>query len=331
MYKHIVDQNILFSLSIEITTLCNLNCVHCYNLKNIPDRLSLRHIKQVLKEASELGALFLSITGGEPMMRKDIWDVLDYAVKLNFATLLYTNGTLIGADEARMLKETGVYWVDITLLGATPSTHDKLTGCSGSFELTLNAIREIKNTGMGIAIKTPVLKENYSELNRIKNIAADLGIMHIFSPVIFPKDDGNKNPLNHRLTDKQMREYFMQHEKAARINPSGTFSCDFGKVMLAVSSQGDIHPCLNVPYPVGSIFKQSFKTIWKDSKELHQIRKNAENPCQSFIKCPYKYWCFRCEGLAWLEKKKLFVPDRESCRMAHMRKQVEKETPNKRI
>ena len=168
LYKKIVKGNIPFFITIEVTTSCNQNCLHCYNIRDESDEISLNQIRKCLREASDLGALFLGITGGEPLLREDIWNILDYAAQLNYATLLYSNGTLIGPSEAQRLKKTGVYWVDVTILGASSDTHDKITGVSGSYDSSMKAIQLLKKEGVGVAVKTPVLRENFAELDEIK-------------------------------------------------------------------------------------------------------------------------------------------------------------------
>lgn len=325
LYKKLVKKNIPFYIALEVTTSCNQKCVHCYNIDDGREDLSFNQICRCLEEASELGALFLSLTGGEPLLRKDIWDILDYSVKLNYATLLYTNGTLIGPLEAKRLKKIGVYWVDITILGASSGTHDKITGKPGSFALSMRAIHLLKKEGVSVAAKTPVLRENFAELDRIRRLFSSMGILHIVSPVIYPRDDGGKEPLRHRLTDAQMRDYFRYYEEASRINPLGEFSCDLGKVMFAVSAKGDLYPCMCVPYSAGNISERSLRSLWEDSIELKYIREESEKPCESFVECEDKWWCFRCEGLAFLEKRKMFVQDDESCRMARIRKEIDQE------
>lgn len=331
LYKKIVKGNIPFFITIEVTTSCNQNCLHCYNIRDGSEEISFEQIRECLHEASDLGALFLGITGGEPLLREDIWDILDYAVRLNYATLLYSNGTLIGPSEARRLKETGVYWVDISVLGASSDTHDKITGISGSFDLTMRAIQLLKKEGVGIAVKTPVLRENFSELDKIKKKISSLGLLHIVSPVVYPKDNGDKEPLYHRLTDEQMKEYFRRYESNHKINPCGEFSCDLGRVMFAISARGDLYPCLCVPYSIGNVTKKGLRALWKDSPDLKYIREGSLKPSESCAKCHDLWWCFRCEGLAWLEKRKMFVPDSESCRMAKIRRQIDQEKEGKEV
>jgi len=330
LYKKIIKNNVPFYMAIEVTTSCNQNCLHCYNIRDKKHEISFSQIRRILKEASSLGALFLSITGGEPMQREDIWDILDYAVKQNFATLLYTNGTLIGPSEAQKLKSIGVYWVDITILGASSETHDRITGLPGSYDLSMRAIELLREKEVGVAVKTPALRENFAELHKIKKKMSSMGLMHIVSPVVYPKDSGDEEPLRHRLTDEQMKDYFRFHEPATRVNPLGEFSCDLGRVMLAISAKGDVYPCLCVPYNVGNISKNSLSSLWKDSVGLKYIREGSQVPCESFKKCDDMWWCFRCEGLAWLEKGEMFVADSESCRMARIRREVDLERERKK-
>lgn len=329
LYKKIVENNLPFYMAIEVTTACNQKCLHCYNIRDRKDEISFSQIRRALKEASDLGALFLSVTGGEPLIREDIWDILDCAVKLNYATLLYTNGILIGPAEARRLKKIGIYWVDITILGASSETHDRITCLPGSFDLSMRAIKLLRENDIGVAVKTPALRENFSELAELKKKISSMGLMHIISPVVYPKDDGDEDPLRHRLTDEQMRDYYRFYEPASRINPFGEFSCDLGRVMLAISAKGDVHPCLCVPYSVGNISKDSLRSLWENSLGFKYIRESSQVPYESFSKCDDKWWCFRCEGLAWGEKKKMFVEDGESCRMAKIRKEVDLEGKKK--
>lgn len=330
LYKKIVENKVPFYIAIEVTTSCNQKCLHCYNIRDRKDEISFSQIREALKEASDLGALFFSITGGEPLLREDIWDILDCAVKLNYATLLYTNGILIGPAQARRLKKIGIYWVDITILGASSETHDRITGVPGSFDLSIRAIELLRKEDIGVAVKTPALKENFAELDELKKKISSMGLMHIVSPVVYPRDDGDEEPLKHRLTDEQMRDYFRYYEPADRINPFGEFSCDLGRVMLAISAKGDVYPCLCVPYSVGNISKDSLGSLWKNSHGFEYIRESSQVPCESFSKCDDKWWCFRCEGLAWGEKREMFVADSESCRMAKIRKEVDLERKKKK-
>lgn len=323
LYDTIVEKNIPFFGSLEITTACNNNCVHCYNVGS--DMMPPEMAKRCLDEAAELGTLFLNITGGEPMLHKDIWDILSYAINLNFATLLYTNATLIGSEEATRLKDMGIYHVDTTLLGARSETHDALTRVKGSFEKTMRAVDLLKTLGVSMAVKTPVMKENADETEDIHQMLSDMGIDHIASPLIFAKDNGDSAPLRHRPSDIQLKRFFLSHEVKSLTDAYGCYSCHFGRCVFAVRANGEVNPCISVPLPLGNVRERSLKEIWTGSSELEYIRRTNLAPLFECRDCDLVNWCFRCEGIPFTEEGKLFVPSSELCRMAKIRMETSHE------
>ena len=321
LYNTVVEKNIPLFASLEITTVCNQKCVHCYNVG--ADVLSFETCEKVMKEAAELGTLFLSVTGGEPLLHGDIWDILECAADNDFAVLLYTNATLIGPEEAVRLKRTGIYHVDTTLLGASARTHDALAGEKGSFEKTIDALKLLKEQKINVAVKTPVMKENAGEIEDIKKMLADTGVKtHIASPLIFARDDGNTGPLSHRPDDDQLRDFFSRFEIKGLTDCKSVHSCHFGRCTFAVRANGDVNPCVSVPLALGNIKRQTLKEIWTKSAALESIRAIAEKPLSACENCDLAGWCFRCEGISFTEEGRLFVPSEELCRMAKIRKEV---------
>lgn len=319
LYKTILDKNVPFSACLEVTTRCNNRCVHCYNA-GVHD-LPLDVAKRCLREMAELGTLFLTVTGGEPMLREDIWEILEDSVRLGFATLLYTNATLIGKAEAGRLKEAGVYHVDTTLLGSSADTHDRLTRSQGSFEKTIAAIRHIRDAGMSILVKTPLLKENASEAVDIQRFVEGMGVQFMSSPLIFSKDDGDSGPLAHRLDDPQMKEFFKRGSVRSFLDYNGGYPCYMGISTLAVRADGEVHPCISVPMSGGNVKEVSLKKIWADSEKFSYIRGNRDKMILGCTDCGIKEWCFRCEGMAFFENG-IFTPAAELCRMARIRKEA---------
>lgn len=320
LYKKVLDNNIPLFACLEVTTACNNDCVHCYNVGR--DTLSLDLVKKSIDGMADLGTLFLSVTGGEPMTRADIWEILEYAVKKDFAALLYTNATLIGALEARRLKDLGIYHVDTTLLGDNPGTHDALTRTKGSFDKTMAALGFLRKEGVNVAVKTPVMRENVKEIDGISSITEKMGIRHIASPLMFSKDDGTRAPLKHRISDDDMRHFFIERDVTGLTDPNGGYPCHMGICTFAVRAGGDVHPCVSVPLKVGNVGGASLKDIWCNGEKLSYIRSNRGKIVNGCDKCDVKGWCFRCEGIALLESGSLFSPADELCRMARIRKEV---------
>jgi radical SAM protein with 4Fe4S-binding SPASM domain len=320
LYKKILDNNIPLFGCLEVTTACNNGCVHCYNVGR--DTLSLELVKKSIDGMADLGTLFLSITGGEPMTRTDIWEILEYAVDKDFATLLYTNATLIGSREAARLKDLGIYHVDTTLLGDNPGTHDAISRSKGSFVRTMAALHFLREQGVNVAVKTPVMRENVKEIDNISSVMEKMGIQHIASPLMFSKDDGTQAPLSHRISNDDMKRFFLKRDVTSLTDPNGGYPCHMGICTFAVRANGDVHPCISVPLKAGNVGESSLKDIWYNSKELSHIRSNRGRIVNGCNKCDVKGWCFRCEGIALLESGSLFMPAEELCRMANIRKEV---------
>ncbi|MFC1548580.1 radical SAM/SPASM domain-containing protein [Candidatus Omnitrophota bacterium] len=320
LYEKVISKNIPLFACLEITTACNNDCVHCYNVGN--HSLPLDVIKRCMDEAAELGTLFLSVTGGEPMLREDIWDILSYSVEKGFATLLYTNATMIGQKEAALLKEIGIYHVDTTLLGACAETHDALTGVKGSFEGTINALKALKEEGISMAVKTPVMKGNAAEVEDIRIMVESMDINHIASPLIFTKDDGNTAPLCHRPDDGQLKDFFLLREVKSLTDCNAGYSCHFGRCTFAIKADGDVNPCVSVPFSLGNVKESSLKKIWQENSDLELIRKTGAEPLSECSDCDLAGWCFRCEGISFTEEGRLFARSDELCRMARIRKEA---------
>jgi radical SAM protein with 4Fe4S-binding SPASM domain len=321
IYDTAVRNSMPLFCCLEITTLCNNKCVHCYN--SVGETMSFELAREAMDGAKELGVLFLSITGGEPFLHGRMWDILDYAGEQGFAVLLYTNATLIGESDAKKLKELRIYHVDTTLLGGSAETHDRLTRTPGSFARTMNALELLKRYGINVAVKTPVMKENMQELGAIKKMLSDMGIYHMDSPLIFAKDDGGKEPLRYRIDDGQLLEFFSSREVRCVNGDSGARTCHFGRNTFAVRADGNVNPCISVPLKLGNIRQEPLISIWRDSESLRYIRDMTYETIEECGGCSLKNWCFRCEGISFTEERRLFAPSGELCRMARIRKEAE--------
>ena len=204
--RKIVEKNIPISASFELTYSCNINCNICYQF--LPDRneLTTLEVKNILDQLADAGCLYLSFTGGEPLLRKDLWEIAEYAKEKTFALTLQTNGTLLGLHEADRIKKLNFFEVHISVLGADDSTHDRITRTKGSFRKAINAAELLIERGITVVFKTTVMKENFAEYKDIWKLGKELGARPYFSPVIYPKTDKNKGPLEHRLSDEDLKE-----------------------------------------------------------------------------------------------------------------------------
>jgi hypothetical protein len=132
------EQNIPMHALLELTNNCNWWCRHCYiTHRPAKGELTLDEIRPILDQLAELGVLFLTFTGGEPLTRKDFFDIAEYARQRDFSFSLFTNGTLITPTVADRLKELALERAEISILGAKAATHDAITQVEGSFDRTI--------------------------------------------------------------------------------------------------------------------------------------------------------------------------------------------------
>jgi radical SAM protein with 4Fe4S-binding SPASM domain len=186
----------------------------------------------------------------------------------------------------------------------------------------MDAIGFLKEEGISVAVKTPVMKENAGEIDDLRKMMASMEIDHIASPLIFPKDDGGRAPLCHRPDNEQLKKFFKSCEVKDLTERQGAYSCHLGRCTLSIRANGEATPCICVPFPVGHVAEEPLEDIWTKSERLINIRQKTEEPLPECKDCDLKNWCFRCEGLAFTEGGKLFGCSEELYRMAKARKEA---------
>jgi len=169
-----------FEVVWNFTYTCNLRCKHCYEDagRHRPEMSTDEAMEalDVLSKIAHIGLPALSFSGGEPLFRKDFFEVAAYAKKKVPYVSIATNGTLITKDIAKMLKDVGIDYVEISLDGATKAVHDNFRGVPGCFEKTLNGIRNCVDVGIDTCMATVIQKENLGEVEKILGLAEELNV-----------------------------------------------------------------------------------------------------------------------------------------------------------
>jgi radical SAM protein with 4Fe4S-binding SPASM domain len=329
--RKLEEKHIPFFSSIELTSCCNLRCKFCYLEHSNRDELSTEEIKSYLDQLASLGSLFLCLTGGEPLLRQDFWDIAQHAHSLGFALNLKTNGTLIDKKMADHLARLNLYRVDISLLGATPEVHDGITQVKGSLEKTISGVRFLRERDINVFLMSTVIKENLHELIKIKKLAEELGAHLATTPLVYPKNDSGQEPLKHRLSDEELAVYYRQTlSPDLRILPCSDIHKDFlicqaGRTDISINSQGRLYPCLAFPWEVGDLRKESLQNILENSERLSFFRSLRGDEFKACIGCRDSFLCARCSGLAYLEKGDMLGPSPENCRQTKIVKEVTNE------
>ncbi len=191
----------------NITRTCNLQCVHCYNDSG-PDKtcneISTDRAKAVIDDLARFGVPSILFSGGEPLMRRDLFDLIDYAVRQGVRTVISTNGTLIGMDKAKEIRRLGVSYVGISLDGIGP-VNDKFRGVSGAFERAVRGIRNCRDAGVRVGLRLTLTKRNVQDLEGLFEFFEAEGIERVCFYHLVPSGRG-KAIADEDLTHAQTRD-----------------------------------------------------------------------------------------------------------------------------
>ena len=191
----------------DVTYACNLRCKHCYANagKPLPDELTTEEAKRAIDIFDKAGVTILAFSGGEPLVRPDIFELARYAADKGMYVAMATNGTLITPEVARKMKESGIQFVQISLDGATPETHDEFRGIPGAFERTIKGIKNAVKEGFFVEIATTATKSNYDEIPAIIDLAEELKVNWFMLYNFVPTGRG-KDIVERDLTPEQREE-----------------------------------------------------------------------------------------------------------------------------
>jgi AdoMet-dependent heme synthase len=169
----------------ELTKGCNLRCIHCRASAtelSSPDDLTTETAKAIMDQIAEVSNPILVLSGGEPLFRKDIFELARYGTEKGLRVALATNGTLVTKEVARKIADAGVKRVAISLDGADAATHDSFRGIPGSFDAAINGFRNLKEVGLSVQINTTIARHNAHQLPYVLELARSIGAdaLHTF-------------------------------------------------------------------------------------------------------------------------------------------------------
>lgn len=331
----VIDQNIPLNVLFEVTYKCNERCGHCYVSPESKPELTTSEVRRILDQLAEAGSLFLTLTGGEPFMRPDIFDIASYARQKGFALRFFTNGILITPQIADEIASLNVTDVGISLYGAKSSTHEAITRVAGSFKRSLKAFRLLRERNIKTVFKFTLMKQNFHEFEAVGALAEKLGAYFSSGFFVSPKTNGSKETLVFRMGDEELRhilenEFIYPKEiirkkretKLTEKEVGERILCSAGRDICSVSPYGDLQPCIMLPLKVGNLREASFESLWWSSKELiywrslHHWNLTACSQCSSWGRC------FRCSGLALLEDGDLLGVSELACKIEELEKSV---------
>ena len=343
--RQAASAGIPLSASIELTERCNLHCVHCY----LGDQDALRHHRarelntaqwlNVIDQIADLGCLYLLITGGDPLLRKDFAEIYTHARRRGLLVTVFTNGTLITDEIVALFRELPPFVVEITLYGATPGTYEAITGVPGSYSRCLAGFEKLRALGLDARLKTILMKPNQQEFAQIADFcrARSHRGKFRFDFEIQGCLNGDKGPIALRLDPEEaVRMEFTQLDRAATwrdyyqkrlplklANPDRLYQCGAGTGMFHVDPYGQLQPCLTVHHIA---FDLAEGTVAEGLAILQQRLAALKAPEGSACgQCSQRMVCSSCPAFSYLESGIEQKPSNFQCQVTWARSRVLKQ------
>jgi len=306
-------------ISWNTTNACNLNCPHCYRdaSKALPDELTTSEAKAMLQQISEAGFMIMIFSGGEPLLRDDIFELVEHAKGLGLRPVFGTNGTLLNRETVKRLKESGAAAMGISLDSTDAEKHDCFRGVPGSFDKTMEGMKNCREAGLRFQIHTTVMDWNYDEIEQITDLAIESGATahHIFFLVPTGRaahlasgimKAEKYEELLERIMDRQKEvpielkptcaPQLMRIAKQKGMNMRFTRGCIAGIAYCLIGPTGNVQPCAYLDMNLGNVREIPFTEIWRNNEVFKELRTMEYSG--SCGRCDYKDVCGGCRARA---------------------------------
>ena len=196
-------------MQLDLTYRCNERCVHCYLDHDDHGEMTTAEIKHLLDELAEAGVFVLSLSGGEIFLRKDFFEILEYArLQKQFCVKLKTNALMVREREAARLREIGIESIQISIYSHRPDVHDGITLVPGSLRRSIDAARFLKSQGLRVIFANVLMVQNVQDYQGMRALAEELGVECTLDPMITPMMDGNRSVLNLGIGHETLKQVF---------------------------------------------------------------------------------------------------------------------------
>ncbi|MEY2935670.1 MAG: hypothetical protein RL033_6419 [Pseudomonadota bacterium] len=312
------------SAMVEIADRCNEACVHCYQIQGQKGELSTEQLEAVFDQLKELGVLLLTISGGEPTLRKDFAHLVAYARKLKFAVKIYSNGTNITRELAQELGRLAVQEVQMSLYSDRAEPHDQVTRVPGSFEKTTAAARHLREAGVKVVLKSPVMQSNVERVREYAAFASSLGAEFSLDRNLVLREDGSAEPREVWIGQEQYLEVSRLLAQPKPIAPIalGARPCSACSRNVHVEPNGELRPCASWSVPTGHALSEGLSSAWRNNPQAIAIRELSWGSLPACRVCDLRSYCSRCFAQAQLEVGDARLPYENACQRARWEYQV---------
>lgn len=308
-------------ISWNMTFKCNLKCAHCYidaRERVGKEELSTDEGKRLIDQIAEVGNPVIIMSGGEPLLRDDVFELAQYGTEKGLRMSMGTNGTLITDQTARKLKHAGIKKVAVSLDSSTPEGHDEFRGVKGSWKRVIKGIEACKRNNIDVQINTTITQQNYDDIDDIMALTEKLGAKDFHPFFLVPTGRGRKiEDISPVMYEKMIRNVL---EKSAKYNLNVKPTCAPQFMRIAEQTElelkhrvrgciaglsycriyptGEVTPCPYLPIKLGNIREKSFKDIWFTSDVLKNLRDFDQLKGKCGI-CEYRDICGGCRARAY--------------------------------
>jgi heme b synthase len=321
----------------ETTRRCNLKCVHCRSSSELavqghPD-FSFEEATRVIDDISAYASPVMVLSGGEPLLRDDIFDIAKYGNDKGLRMCMATNGTLVTPEIADRIKEADIKMVSLSLDGSSAEIHDNFRNVPGAFDGTINAMDLFNERGIKFLINSSFTKRNQEEIPKIYKLAKKKGATAWYMFMIVPTGRG-EDIMNELISKEDYEELLKWHyeleknedemlvrptcapsyyrvvleqakekgddfkRRTLQFSTGGSKGCLAGQLICLIDVDGEVLPCSYFPKSAGNIREKSFKDIWENSELFKDMRdwKSYKGRCGS---CEYVGVCGGCRARAY--------------------------------
>jgi AdoMet-dependent heme synthase len=308
-------------MSWNITRECNMKCSHCYinaTEKKLANELTTSEGKDLIDQICQVSKPLLILSGGEPLLRPDIYELIHYGASKGLKMGLGSNGSLIDDTVAAKLKRAGIATVSISLDSHIPAQHDEFRGVLGSWEKAVNACKALRKNNVLVQVNTTLTQQNYNQIDDIMSLAEEIGVENFHLFFLVPTGRGIKiedispkryedmitktfaKVSKHRLNVRpSCAPQFMRIAKGMGLDMrQWVRGCLAGLYYCRIYPNGDVTPCPYLPIKLGNVREKSFKEIWSNSPIFKELRdpNSLKGKCGV---CEYRTLCGGCRARAY--------------------------------
>lgn len=347
LYRRAVERRVPLSGTFELTPLCNFSCKMCYVRRSHAEvcraprpMLSAAQWVSLAQEATREGLLYLLLTGGEPLLREDFWQLYDALTAMGLLLSINTNGSLIDAPQVERFAKTPPQRINLTLYGASDEAYRRLCGVSGMYERVLRAITALKAADLPLRLNYSLTAYNAEDLDKAAALARELEVPLAVAAYMFPpiRRDPSAVGRGDRLSPRAAAYYQLhalqlrtpqdaferylqalaegQSPQGAQLpcaqEPSGQVRCLAGRASFWVTWDGLLLPCGMMPQPQLDALHAPFSARWQ---ELTQYTAALRLPHGCEV-CPDRAICHPCAAIGLAETGEICGIPPYLCEMA---------------